>query len=194
MLSACTAFHFQLCTQVPVQARCIECVAKMPTSWLSCCPVSSSFEPGALCCTGSAEKGWNQLEMPLCLPASSCPAPASAGCLARQGNAALCCIPLLLCEAAPCRRGASRSSPGSAFPCPHSPQERGSWPREESRRTRIGAAGRSTGRVCHLENVCSVTGAHIRPGDRGQQLDPPQILMGASSSNKFGCEMNISRD
>ena len=57
MLSACIAFSFQLCTQVPVQAR--------PDVWPRCQHPGSAAalsaplsESGALCCTGSAEKGW----------------------------------------------------------------------------------------------------------------------------------------
>ena len=50
----------------------------------------------------------------------------------------------------PCMRGEDRWSPDSASLGRHSHRGRGSWPLEETPRTRTASRGRSTGRGCRL--------------------------------------------
>lgn len=78
----------------------------------------------------------------------------------------------------------NRSSPSTACRDPRSHQERDNWLLEETRRTRTSARDHSTARGCEKlvqERIYEIT------------YISPQILIGASSSNKFGCDKNISR-
>lgn len=72
----------------------------------------------------------------------------------------------------------------------HSRRGRGSWPLEESHRTRTDVGDRSTGHVYHHKSKHLVS----TPLGRGKRAGTCGVtFMGASSSSRMGCEMKISR-